>query len=211
VVEAARWRAPDMKYPDWAIQGEVAHFPDWTAGSLPDNAAIICRNNSPLFSAAIKLLKNGRYPELVGNDIGKNLLKILNKFGKPDLPRRDVLFAIDRWEEAKLKKSRDEGKVHDQAECLRIFAGQGRTLGEAVLYAETIFNSSGPIKLMTGHKSKGLEFENVFFLDQKLVGHEGQEKNLRYVIITRAQKNLVYIESENFIDEAEEAKNGEAA
>lgn len=201
VVEAARWRAPHMQWPEWAKPGEVTKLDRWDAPSLPSEAAIICRNNAPLFSIAIKLLKNGRYPQLIGNDIGKNLLKILNKFGKPDLPQAKVLQAIEEWEDAKLKKSRDPGKVSDQAECLRIFARQGKTLGDAVAYAQHIFDSSGPIKLMTGHKSKGLEFDDVFFLDQQLVGTGGQEKNLRYVIITRAKESLTYILSEGFEDE----------
>lgn len=207
VVEAAKWRAPMMKYPDWAVEGTVTVAGEWRTSELPQNAAIICRNNAPLFSTAIRLLKNGRYPELVGNDIGKNLLKIMGKFGKPDMPQRKVMEAIAQWEDEKLKKARDEGKVHDQAACLRIFAEQGKDLGSAMLYAETIFNSSGPIKLMTGHKSKGLEFDDVYFLDAKLVGNQGQEKNLRYVIITRAKQNLTYINTEDFIDEVEETKN----
>lgn len=203
IVEAARWRAPHMQYPEWAIPGEVRRLTSWSASELPASATIICRNNAPLFSAAIKLLKNGRYPELVGNDIGKSLLKTLKKLGKDELKRPELLDAIDKWEQAKLKKSRDRSKVHDQAECLRIFALQGRTLGDAVAYAQRIFDASGPIKLMTGHKSKGLEFDDVFFLDEHLVGDKGQEKNLRYVIITRAKRTLTYIASEDFVDESE--------
>jgi DNA helicase IV len=40
---------------------------------------------------------------------------------------------------------------------------------------------------MTGHGSKGLEFDHVYFLDQHLIGKEEQEPNLRYVIATRAR------------------------
>lgn len=200
VVEAARFRAPAMQYPEWAKPGSVSHLAEWDAEALPPSAAIICRNNAPLFSMAIKLLKAGRYPELLGNDIGKALLKVLTKFGKSHMPQAEVLSAIDEWQERKAKRSRDRGKVADQADCLRIFARAGRTLGEAIAYAEHIFASSGPIKLMTGHKSKGLEFDDVFFLDPHLIGDKGQERNLRYVIITRAKLNLTYVRSEDFID-----------
>lgn len=205
VVEAAKWRAPHMQYPEWAKPGSVSSLFEWTQAAIPPGeTAIICRNNAPLFGAAIKLLKNGRYPEIIGNDLGKSMIKIMDKFGDRSIPRGKVLEAIDDWEEAKLKKSRNSSKVSDQAECLRIFAGQGKTLGEAIAYAEHIFNSSGPIKLMTGHKSKGLEFDQVFFLDQQLVGDEGQERNLRYVIITRAKESLTYITSEGFEDNGQE-------
>lgn len=204
IVEAARWRAPHMQWPEWAKQGLVTSKSEWRPADLPANAAIICRNNSPLFSTAIKLLKNGRYPELIGNDIGKMLVKWMKKCGPLTMPQAQVFTAIEEWQKEKLKKSRNPSKVQDQVDCLRIFAEQGRTLGDAINYAETIFNSSGPIKLMTGHKSKGLEFEDVYFLDEELIGDGGQERNLRYVIITRSKSTLTYIKSSGFIGREED-------
>lgn len=204
VVREAQWRAPHMRFPDWAVEGKVEKLGEWNKDMVPERCAIICRNNAPLFSMAIKLLKNGRYPQIIGNDIGKYLVKIMKKFGKNDLPRSEVFIEIGLWIEEKLKKTRNPGKVYDQAECLRIFASQGDTLGDAIAYAEHLFNSQGPILLMTGHKSKGLEYDIVFFLDEHLIDMEqGQERNLKYVIQTRAKKELYYVTSENFDDEVE--------
>lgn len=204
IVQAAQWRAPHMKWPEWAKPGEVRKLTEWGVDTLPPSAAIICRNNSPLFGMAIKLLKNGRYPELVGNDIGKMLLKWMKKLGPETMKQPEVFKAIEKWQVEKLKKSRAPTKVMDQADCLRIFAERGDTLGRAIAYAETIFNSTGPIKLMTGHKSKGLEFDDVFFLDEELIGDEGQELNLKYVIITRAKSTLTYIQSTGFTSDLDE-------
>ena len=53
---------------------------------------------------------------------------------------------------------------------------------------------------MTGHKAKGLEFDDVIFLDEFLVGAEDQDPNIRYVIITRAKETLTYAESARFVD-----------
>lgn len=197
VVEHARWRAPHMQYPEWAKEGEIRHLGEWSADDIPANAAIICRNNAPLFSLAIKLLQRGRYAQLVGNDIGKGLLRVMMKFGKSDMKKKDVLQAIDEWAEAKKAKSRNPGSIEDRAECMRIFARQGKNLGDALAYAEHVFACQGPVKLMTGHKSKGLEFRHVFILDRELLGDEGQERNLRYVMITRAQETLTYINSKD--------------
>jgi len=209
VVEAARWRAPHMQFPEWAKPGAVKHFDEWSESIVPQTAAIICRNNAPLFSMAIQLLKNKRYPQIIGNDIGKYLVKIMKKFGKNEIPQAEVLVQIQLWVEEKLKKSRVRQKVEDQADCLRIFASQGETLGDAIAYAEHLFNSQGPILLMTGHKAKGLEFETVFFLDQHLIDREqGQEKNLYYVIQTRSKNELFYVTSDQFV---EEKKKEEAA
>lgn len=204
VVREAQWRAPHMRWPDWARPGEVRSLRDWGVETLPETAAIICRNNAPLFSMAIRLLSNGRYPELIGNDIGKLLQKWLKDLGPPELKQADVMTAIDKWEEVKAKKSRVPAKVADQAECLRVFARQGETLAAALAYADHVMNAHGPIQLMTGHKSKGLEFDTVFILDRHLVKvGQGQEDNLLYVMQTRAKRELIYVESETFAEQAE--------
>ena len=118
--------------------------------------------------------------------------------GKPSMSREQTLAAIFEWEEAKLVKSRSPSKVHDQADCLRIFANQGATLSDAIAYADHILSVAGPVKLLTIHKSKGLEWNHVFILDQELIGDDQQDKNLRYVAITRAKQTLTYINSGEF-------------
>jgi DNA helicase II / ATP-dependent DNA helicase PcrA len=198
VVEAARWRAPHMQYPEWAAPGQVQSLPEWTAQTVPDDGVILCRNNAPLFSTAIKLLKNLRFPELVGNDIGKTMVKWLKKLGEPSMTQKAAFAAIIEWEKGKLLKSRSPGKVRDQADCLRVFVKEGPTLGAAIAYAEKVLSMGGPVKLMTIHKSKGLEFNHVFILDEELIGDDQQDKNLRYVAITRAKETLTYITSEGF-------------
>lgn len=199
VVREALWRAPHMTHPEWAQEGEVRTLESWTIEDIPDNAAIICRNNAPIFALALRLIRAKRRPEIIGNDIGKNLLKILKKFGDADMPQVEVLKAIKAWETEKLRKSRSKSSVSDQAECLRVFATESDNLGGIIAFAETVFAQTGPIKMMTGHKSKGLEYDNVFFLDQHLIDTEKQqEANLRYVIQTRAKKSLTYVMTEGF-------------
>lgn len=198
VVEHARWRAPHMQYPEWAKPGAVNFLDCWGIEALPEHPAIICRNNAPIFSLGVKLLKAGRYPEIIGNDVGAGLIKVMKKFGDVSLSRAAVFEAIDKWKADQLKRTRAPGKVHDKAECLEIFAEQGDTLGAAITYAEHLMNSKGKVKMMTGHKSKGLEFDDVFFLDEGLVRDDGQDPNLRYVIQTRAKSTLNYITSEGF-------------
>lgn len=215
VVERARWRAPDMQYPSWAKQGLVSRLPEWDASHFQDGSAVICRNNAPLFALALRLIRAGRGIKLVGNDIGANLLKVLAKLGPETMLAADALQAIADWEEAQLTKARESRRaaIHDRAECLRVFCEFGKTLGEAIAYAKHLFESSGPIQLMSGHKSKGLEFETVYILDDFLVpskysvrlAAEGypeqleQEKNLKYVMQTRSMENLYFIDSEDMV------------
>jgi superfamily I DNA/RNA helicase len=202
VVKHAHWRAPHMKWPEWATQGSVTFLDSWRASDLAENAAIICRNNAPLFGIAIRLLKNGRPGQLDGKDIITSITKVMRKFGGSDMRQADVLDKIDSWEarEKEKNKRRAHGRIEDRAECMRIFAREGETLADGLAYAQHLLHLHSPLKLMTGHKAKGLEFEHVYFLDQKLVGSEDQDPNLRYVIITRAKETLTYINSKEFCD-----------
>jgi superfamily I DNA/RNA helicase len=202
IVKHAQWRAPHMKWPEWAKEGSIRYLSSWAVDDLEDNAAVICRNNAPLFGLAIKLLKNGRYAEIMGNDVGKGLIKIMKKFGPTSLSQSGVMDAIADWEEEKIAKSkkRAETGIRDRGECMRVFARQGENLGDAIAYAKHVFAAKGPIKLMTGHKSKGLEFDDVWFMDEQLVGDEGQDRNLRYVIQTRSKERLTYVKLADFID-----------
>jgi DNA helicase-2/ATP-dependent DNA helicase PcrA len=201
VVKHSHWRAPTMRWPEWAKQGEVRYLSKWSPNDLPESATIICRNNAPLFRIAIKLLMAGRPVELHGKDVVAGLTKVMRKFGGSDLRAANVLDKIDVWEEQQKQKNkhRAHGSIEDRAECMRIFTHQGPTLGDALAYAQHMVQMHSPLKMMTGHKAKGLEFDHVFFLDNELVGMEQQEPNLRYVIITRAKETLTYINSDDMV------------
>ena len=63
------------------------------------------------------------------------------------------------------------------------------------------------LMLSTIHKSKGLEIERIFFLCPELIPSKyavmdwqlEQERNLKYVGITRAKDELIYVSSETFM------------
>jgi DNA helicase II / ATP-dependent DNA helicase PcrA len=206
VVRRAQFRVPHMRWPEWAVEGTVERLEAWTAAKIPSNAAIICRNNAPLFSCALSLIRAGRSIRLLGADIGPSLVKTLKKLGPMDTPQSDVLTLIDRWAADKLKKARSVGTIEDKAECLRVFAYRGEDLKEAVNWAEALFQQKGEIQLMSGHKSKGLEFDTVYHLDPWRIpnkyAQEGealeQELNVRYVIETRAKQSLFLISMEGY-------------
>jgi hypothetical protein len=200
IVEEARWRAPIMQYPEWAVEGEVQRLDKYNVETFRDGDVILCRNNAPLFNTAIRLLKNGKYPELVGNDIGKALVKVMKKLGPTTAKRETALGFLAAWRDAKNTKARDKSKINDQAECIGIFLEQGETLGDAIAYAEHLLAISGSIKLMTIHKAKGLEWDRVFILDSYRIrtDKDTQEKNILYVAQTRAKNELIYIDFENF-------------
>jgi F-box protein 18 (helicase) len=191
IVEAAQWRAPALR---WAKEkGTYAILKDLCLSSIPDGAAIICRNNAPLFKLAMRLLQAGRSVSVAGSDIGPKIIAIMRRLGSEDMSMAQTLSAIENWRNAKL--DRESKTAEDIAECMKVFAGFGKTLSLAIAHAEHLFKQQGTISLTTGHKSKGLEWNTVYHLDPWLCSNEDQDKNLRYVITTRARENLFEIDS----------------
>ncbi len=200
VVREARWRAPKMAFPDWATEGEVRTLQTWTEADIPDESSILCRNNAPLFSCAINLLRAQRLPEVVGMDIGKKLVKTMTKLGPKETDQSSAIQALEMWAEGERKRVKSEERVNDQAACIRLFLEETSTLGEAIAFLEAILAKPGRIRLMSIHKSKGLEFDDVFILDRKIIKlSEDQDRNLLYVGITRAKRSLTYITSDGFM------------
>lgn len=202
IIRRAWFRVPEMKWPEWAAEGEVRHVVQedhFTLGDFIEDAAIICRNNAPLFRLAFRLIRAGRAINLVGSDVGPQLIRIMKKLGPTTLSQQETLHAITRWETEQIEKKRKVGPVKDKGECMRVFAEQGTNLGQAIAYAEHLFAQSGPLTLLTGHKAKGLEWDVTYHLDPWLIkaAEDEQEANLKYVIETRAKKSLIIIDSEN--------------
>lgn len=205
-VKRAHFRVPHFKWCDWAEEGSISRLEEWGPDDVPENAFIICRNNAPLFGAALRLIRGGRGVELVGRELGPGLIKVLKKLGPDDLKQEQVLVAIKAWEVEQLAKAKEarHSSIRDRAECLRVFAEFGANLFEAISYAEHLFSSAGTIKLMSGHKAKGLETDDVIHLDPWRIPSKfacmaadagdhsklDQELNLRYVIETRWKKRL---------------------
>ncbi len=164
-----------------------------------EGSAIICRNNAPLFKCAFGLLASGRSVSVAGSEIGPKLISIMRKLGADGDSRAKVIAAIATWEDEKLSRTQRPAMISDMAECLRIFASFGTTLAQAVAYAEHLFAQRGTIRLLTGHKAKGLEFDTVYHLDPWLIGKGEQEANLRYVITTRSRDRLYEINSRDIL------------
>lgn len=206
IVRLAQSRAPHMNWPDWAEEGSIHEPREWAANQIPEGAAIICRNNAPLFRLGFSLIRSGRGVSIVGADIGPGLVKVLKKLGPETLTQDEVFTAIDKWESERGRKAKSKEAVADRAECLRVFAEHGQNLAGAVAYAEHLFKSQGTIQLLSGHKSKGLEWNTVYHLDPHRIPSpwaqseedREQERNIEYVITTRAKRELWLVTMEGF-------------
>lgn len=190
ITDNVRWRVPDIR--SSMDGGTVCH------GSIHDvdtGSTVICRYNAPLVHLAMELLQSGQRVDVAGVDIGARIIRLLNKLGPDTLTQAQTLDAISHWESE--RESLDSKTATDTAECMRVFARHGRTLAQAIAYAKHIFEATeGEIKFMSGHRSKGLEFDRVYHLDAHKIKSTPQDLNLKYVADTRTKDTLIYISSE---------------
>ena len=174
---------------------------------------VLCRNNKPLVQVYIRLLKNNLKASIYGKDYEKKLLKLLDKCGDVD-DRLEALDILNRERIALIKELESKGyanpEMHpsvgsfDEAyQILEILFDEKGVQGSRSMI-ERMFRDdidSKSVMLMTCHKSKGLEADRVFFLNQELIPSQYAtspqmlyaEKCLAYVTITRAKKVLKYI------------------
>lgn len=215
VVEEAQTLVPAIRVPPGTRRGSVEHHAAWDTTLIPPGSAIICRNNAPLIRMAFRLLRERRGFQMLGRDFGSGLKKLIK-----DLKASSIPSLIDKLEEwritqhsmamAKFNYQKAE-MVNDKASAIAVIAEEARDLEDLIAILDSLFNKvSQDITLSTGHRSKGLEWSDVFFLDSHLLPGKWdndpssppwmaeQARNLGYVIRTRAQDNLHYVTSDGW-------------
>lgn len=190
--------------------------------------AVICRNNAPVIALALKLLARDIGVVVLGKDIGKTLINLVGKIcGKDEnLPSDVCALKITAWATKEIDKAQAKGQqskvagIADRQDALLavIDNSEAKTLREIKAKLQYLFSGqAGLITLSTGHKAKGLEWENVVHLNSNLIPskyarqameegnpipHE-QDMNLRYVIETRAKVRLILAHLDDFEKEAQ--------
>ena len=189
ITSNVHWLVPDIR--SVRDGGSIHH-----GGSLdlrPDTA-VICRYNAPLVRLALETLVSGTRVDVAGVDIGSRIIRLLEKLGPTSLSRSQALDAIANWEAE--RESLDSKTAPDLANCMRVFVNKTQTLDGAISYAQHLFSSTeGEIRFLSGHRSKGLEFDHVYHLDHESIKTSGQDPNIHYVIDTRPKESLTYIKS----------------
>ena len=167
---------------------------------------VLCRYNAPLVSAFYDLITQGKSAYILGRDMHKGLVNYVKKITKHNNMSSEEfmnLLTVDfKVNHAKLidaDKQNQANTLSDKFECVKIFASKADTVGGIIAEIERLFNSKtkGDIQLSTVHKAKGLEADNVFILATERMPHPKatnmqEERNICYVAITRAKKNLYY-------------------
>jgi len=170
---------------------------------------VLCRYNAPLVSAFYDLLTQGKSAYVLGRDMTTGLVNAVNKITKDkNMPTSEFLhlFEVDfNTQYSRLvaaNKQNQANNLEDKASCIRIFASRTNNVGKIISEIKRVFDgkSKGDIMLSTVHKAKGLEADNVYILTPERMPHPKatnmqEERNICYVAITRAKKNLYYVGS----------------
>lgn len=184
------------------------------------NDVALCRNTRPLVDTAYRMIAAGKACRVEGRDIGEGLVTLATKW--KSIKRLDELEAklvefleheTEKW--TKRNAPQKIQIVEDKVSTLQLIidnltADGAVMVQELVSHIRNLFGDTPDgekphiFTLSTIHKSKGREWERVYLLRPDLLPSKyakqewqmEQEENLKYVAITRAKAEFVYINGE---------------
>jgi len=196
-----------------AIEGEVNDYSELPVDILTPADVILCRNTAPLVKAAYQLIMNGIGCKILGRDIGAGLVKLIEKMKAKGIEA--LIEKLGAWKDREVARAqaKDEDSliqmIDDKYESIMaiidILAENERTIPALISKINGMFsddaNGGKLITLATVHKSKGLEWDNVFIIRPDLMPSkwakqqwmQEQEANIQYVAYTRAMKTLNFV------------------
>lgn len=185
-----------------AVKGFVG---DGTFKDAQEGDFILCRNNAPLVDAFITLLRQGKKCTILGKEFGDELVSLIDSV--------EDVWGLEQVLENMISKLQKKGvksptkceaydKLNEKVNVLLSlyeYFGDLETVRSRI-YDIFVENASRGITLSTIHKSKGLESDNIYFLEPEVLPSKYAttelalyaEKCLKFVAITRARKRLIY-------------------
>ena len=192
--------APDANAGEiFVISGEVLYR------YIKPGDLAICRNNAPLIRPALNLLRNGIKVNIRGQNLKKSLIDLIKETETDDIPKMHSMLI--QYRETEVKKLRDKGKnplaVIDKVGVILEFARESENVHELISYIDVLFNDiDAEITFSTVHGAKGLESDNIFFINSFLIPSpyaiqeweiQGED-NIMYVALTRSKKKLYFVD-----------------
>lgn len=216
-LDLARKLVPAIEARPGAPVGKIEHIDSGKVPTLAKPGALVmCRLTAPLVSLYFKLIQNKVRAKVMGKDIGKQLIDIMDKVAKYEGFRYDQAIAfLEKYREHQVMMlmQRDGMEqqienVNDQVEtlivCITNF-DSAKTLQMLKDVLEDLFgdqdkeNWKTMVTLCTVHRAKGLEANTTFILkpDKMPLVWKGQshsdfeqELNILYVALTRSMDTM---------------------
>lgn len=211
IIQAARQYVPDLF--GSKTGGSVSHefHRDMKSSDFPPESLILCRANAPLLQMAKMFIRDG-VDFKIKPQVVKTMSSVINRLVKKHGSNIQILRGAcndEKAEEILRYKQKKWNHMIPKYKYEAIFEvlNTGTSLAESEALIERLLQASDlkstcKRQLSSIHTSKGLESENVFFLEKEICdkiiknAKEGwskiEEKNLCYVAITRSKNNLVF-------------------
>jgi len=177
---------------------------------------ILSRTNAPMAKVCMALIAKGVPAKIRGRDVGRNIMKLIDKMGVKDLT--NILKRLVLWKAAehkKVKRKLDAEKIRekkagelvefidDQVELIFNLADNCENYQELRDKCFTLFSDkegAESVILSSVHKAKGTEAPVVWIFDNTLrypkrdEPPDTEEENIRYVAYTRAMQELYLVD-----------------
>ena len=210
IVSLAQLLVPEIQAAPNAIDGEIVTMNnDSMLASVNVNEVILSRTNAPLAKNCLALLRKGKPAYIVGRDIAKQLISLIEGFETNDI---NVLYTkLDAWltikqANATLWNTNAVAYATDTHETIRAIAEncldvEGLKNKINSLFMDSEFVRKPSVILSTVHKAKGLEWQTVYLLTESfssgkrtLTPEQAQEeRNIYYTAVTRSKNKLVNV------------------
>lgn len=224
IVQEAQVLVPDYHAAPSNPPGEVRFLVlDKLLDELQVGDVVLSRSNGPLIRWCLAILKTGVAARVEGKDLAAALRALIRDLatGRARGSMPAFLERLAAWEAKEVARALASGEagagraesVRDRADALRQLSEGVSGIPELQARIEQIFaeiSASRCVVLMTVHKAKGMEWPRVFLLEDTFRSG-GEEDNIRYVAITRAERELVKAFDPNAKREQQQAPGRAAA
>jgi superfamily I DNA/RNA helicase len=219
MIALAQEIVPQIKPHKGAIKGEIYHTKELTKSLFRENDMVLCRTSAPLVGLCMKLIESGITAVVKGKDIAqdlknlienantKNIQEVLKYLEEEKQKMINVIKEERKCDEAAAKNAMKYLNLEDRCKCIEnICMYSIKDTTQLKSYINKMFTDDkidNAVMLSTAHKSKGLEANRVLILlpnklplkyPQQKEWQEQQEWNLKYVAITRARKELIFVD-----------------
>ena len=219
MVRLAQEIVPHIQAHKGAIKGDVFHVKQLSKDLFKENDMVLCRTSAPLVGLCMKLIESGITAVVKGKDIAQDLKNLIANANTRDIKALlayleeekqkciNIIKEQRKCDDAMAKNAAKYLNLEDRCKCIEnICMYSIKDTTQLKTYINKIFsdeNIENAVMLSTAHKSKGLEANRVMILlPNKLPlkyphqqrWQEVQEMNLKYVAVTRARKELIFVD-----------------
>lgn len=188
--------APDAQIGTVQIATEKQFLEGVASGDI-----VISRTNAAIARYSMRLMLQGTRCVVLGKDLSKGLLKLLDKGGHvstSELFRE--LATYETQESERLIAAKKESKVEelrDRIDALKDLSEGLQSVPELRKRIEALFGDNAnpnAVTFSTVHKAKGLEYKRVWMFETTFNVNSLEGENLYYVAATRAIEALYLVQ-----------------